>query len=564
MQDTLSSLHTRLDQVRALFDANVPQSPLEKDCRDSIDQTLEIINRDLLLLTGKLHIDVILEAKGIKRLEAWYVLQRKFRRDDITNIKERLAGSEEILQSHFLMLSIYVGYKTRDEVIHFKALLRPILEKLLFYATFTEERQRNQVAESRSIRRLQHAHGAGNILPEAESDQGYHDAFKRWSVKSKDMIMSIADLPWHQVSNSNYVPSIMNESRDGASAVPSTRDAEETAGPSPSSRLGLGLSCVEEVPDEPPEDTTEEILDWCKEQGYPVKASNFSHDRICEMAPSVLKGTAPIHQAIKTNDMAVLEKMLSHDCNIEVRLEDGSQDLTPLLLACSELNVPAVKLLLAKGAKSDATDRTGKTGLHLCQSSKFEGRPVAKLLLKDPRAMALDVDAHDQFGMTAAHIAARVGDVRMLEYLLLDQHGKRVANANAQQQDGSTPLMVALKSNISNKKQVVDVLLRYSDLSVKNKNGEDAKKLAPREIRRHLDNKRPRRISESTTVVSGTSVETSEESCSGCKRHCPQLKDCKLALAESVFSPAWKRPLRKYSDDLSSMAVGSSSSIRQA
>ncbi|KAF4431002.1 Ankyrin repeat domain-containing 50 [Fusarium acutatum] len=463
MQGTLAALHIRLDQVRALFDANVPQSPLEKDFRDSIDRTLENIHQDLKSLTGKLQIDVILEAKGSKRLEAWYVLQRKFRSDDIRNIKERLAGSEELLQSHFEMLSIYISYKTRDEVTDFKAFLRPILEKLLIYATLTEERQRNQAAESRSIRQLQHVtdeHGASNTFPEDKSDPDYHDAFKTWKHKSKDMIMSIANVPWHQVSNSNYVPSVLDESRDGATIV------EETNGVSPSSRLGPCLSRVEEIPDKPPEDATEGLIDWCKEQSYPVKVSNFRYDLIYETAPGALKGTAPIHQAIKTNNMAVLEKMLSRDCNIEVRLEDGSQDLTPFLLACSELNAVAVKLLLANGSKADATDRTGKTGLHLCQSSKFEGRRVAKLLLEDPKAKVLDVNAQDQFGMTATHIAARVGDVRMLKYLLLDQPGKKVADANAQQQDGSTPLMVALKSNIANKKQVMDVLLRCSDLSI--------------------------------------------------------------------------------------------------
>ncbi|KAF5560545.1 ankyrin-2 isoform 2 [Fusarium napiforme] len=488
MQDSLSSLHKHLDQVRALFDTNVPQSPPEKDCRDSIDQTLEAIRQDLLLLTGKLRIDVILQAKGSKRLEAWYVVQRKFQSDDIRSIKERLASSKETLLIHFLVLSLHISYKardedckTRDEVTDLKAFSRPILETLLNHAILTEKRQRSQVAESRSIRQLQYAtgtHGASNTFPEDESDLNYHYAFKRWRDKSEHMI---ADVPWHQVSNSNYVPSILNESRDGASIAPTALDLEETNGLPPSSRLGSGLSRVEEIPDEPPEDVTEELVDWCKEQGYPVQASNFRCDLICETAPSALKGTAPIHHAIKTNNMTVLEKMLSQKCNIEVRLEDGSQDLTPFLLACSELNASAVRLLLAKGANADATDRTGKTGLHLCQSSKFKGRPVAKLLLEDARAMVLDVNAQDQFGMTATHIAARVGDVEMLEYLLLDQHGKKVADANAQQQDGSTPLMVALKSNIANKKQVIDVLLRYTDLSIKNKYGEDAKRVAPKE-----------------------------------------------------------------------------------
>ncbi|SCV30616.1 uncharacterized protein FFB14_03139 [Fusarium fujikuroi] len=557
MQDTLAALHTRLDQVRALFDANVPQSPLEKDYRNSIDRTLENIHRDLSFLTSKLHIDVILEAKGSKRLEAC---------------------SEELLQSHFEMLSIYISYRTRDEVTDFKAFVRPILEKLLFHATLTEERQRYQAAESRSIKQLQHvtnALGTGNTFPGEESDLDYHDAFKAWKDKSEAMIMSIADPPWHQVSNSNYVPSIRNESRDGASILPTVRDFREKNGASSSLRVTPNLSHVEERLDESLyQNVTEDLIDWCKEQGFPVNVSNFRYDLIWETAPVALKGTSPLHQAIKTNNMAVLEKMLSRDCNIEVRLEDGSQDPTPLLLAGSELNAVAVKLLLTKGAKADATDRTGKTGLHLCQSSKFEGRRVAKLLLGDSRAEALDVNAQDQFGMTAAHIAARVGDVKMLEYLLLDQYGKKVADANAQQQDGSTPLMVALKSNIANKKQVIDVLSRCSDLSIKNKNGEDAKEVAakhsPKDVRKYLlahldqDSTRSRRISESTTVVSGISVQMREESCSGCRRHCPQFTDCKLSIGDSAFSQDWKRSLRKYSSDQSSIAMGSSSSIRQA
>jgi Trp operon repressor len=115
MQGTLAALHTRLDQIRALLDANVPQAQLERDFRVSIEQALENIHRDLKLLRGKLKIEVILQATGSKRLKAWGVLQRKFQSDDIRNIKERLAGSEEILQSHFLMLSMYVSLLNSEE-----------------------------------------------------------------------------------------------------------------------------------------------------------------------------------------------------------------------------------------------------------------------------------------------------------------------------------------------------------------------------------------------------------------------------------------------------------------
>ncbi|KAF9772954.1 hypothetical protein IL306_009292 [Fusarium sp. DS 682] len=597
MQDTLAALHVRLDQVRGLFDENVPQSPREKDYRASITSTLESIQQDLLSLSGKLRIDKIVEAKGSRRLEAWAVLQRKFESDDIRDIKERLAGSEALLQSHFEMLSLYVlllhplwkealtsdsfmAYKMRDEFTELKTLIRPILKKLLHDATLTEERQRSLAAESRSIRRFQHvthAHGANNnTLLERDSEPSYHDAFKIWKGESEDMIKSVVDLPWHQVSNSNYVPSILNESRDGASISPTAQDFIEVNRASLSPTFCLGLPHVAEIPEEPPhQGMTEAALDWCKQQGYPVSGSNFRFDISLETAPGSLKGVSPIHQAIKKGNMPILEQMLSWDCNLEVRLQDGSEDITPFLLACSELNAVAVRLLLDKGVKVDVTDRKGKTGLHLCPRSTSGGRRVAKLLLEDPRAKALDVNAQDQFGMTAAHIAARVGDVKMLEYLLLDENGKKVADANAQQRDGSTPLMVALKSNITNKKQVIDVLLKHSNLTITNNNGQDAKKVAKEYSERdggyrHLlaqmaqDNTSSRRTSQSTTVFSRTSTQISEDLCSGCKQHCPQLENCKLTIESSVFSQDWKRPLRKFSSSRSSIAMGSSLSIRSA
>lgn len=107
MQRTLAALHTRLDQVRSLFDENAPQSSREKDYRDSIIITLEKIDQDLSSLRSKLRIDEILDAGNSARLKTWAVVQRMFDTEEIRNIKERLAGSEAHLQSHFEMLSLY-------------------------------------------------------------------------------------------------------------------------------------------------------------------------------------------------------------------------------------------------------------------------------------------------------------------------------------------------------------------------------------------------------------------------------------------------------------------------
>ncbi|KAF4500404.1 Ankyrin repeat domain containing protein 50 [Fusarium agapanthi] len=157
-----------------------------------------------------------------------------------------------------------------------------------------------------------------------------------------------------------------------------------------------GLSHVEEIPDEPPQQVVTE------ESGAKNKA---------------ILSRLPV-SANKTSNIVVLEKMIAQDCNIEVRFEDGSQDLTPVLLAYSKLNATTVKLL-AKSVRAGATGHKGQIGLHLCQSSKFQGRRIAKLLLEDSWTPALDANSQDDFHMTAAHIAARIGDVRILEYLFL-------------------------------------------------------------------------------------------------------------------------------------------------
>lgn len=107
MQRTLAALHTRLDQVRSLFDENAPQSHREKDYRDSIIITLKKIDQDLSSLRTKLRIDEIVDAGNRARLKTWAVIQRIFDTEEIRNIKERLAGFEAHLQSHLEILSMY-------------------------------------------------------------------------------------------------------------------------------------------------------------------------------------------------------------------------------------------------------------------------------------------------------------------------------------------------------------------------------------------------------------------------------------------------------------------------
>ena len=84
----------------------MPQDPLEQDYRNSIFGVLEAINKDLDTLRNKLRLDAILAAKGSRKQTTWAVVQRMFEEADIREIKARLGRCEEVLQSHFMILSL--------------------------------------------------------------------------------------------------------------------------------------------------------------------------------------------------------------------------------------------------------------------------------------------------------------------------------------------------------------------------------------------------------------------------------------------------------------------------
>lgn len=220
------------------------------------------------------------------------------------------------------------------------------------------------------------------------------------------------------------------------------------------------------------------IRAWCEDQGFDINSPDFGYDRINGTAPDHLKGFSPIHQAINTGNNDILESMLSiPHCDLEVRLDTRNDNATPLLLACSKRNTAALRLLLEKGALRNITDNHGKTGLHRCQNSAPGGKDFACLLLDSPGVDSLDVNVHDQYGRTAVHMAVRMGDIEMLEYLL----GEKQADANSRQPDGSTPLILALKYNKINPRRhdvVCTLLNKGANVTLKNNKEETAKDIA--------------------------------------------------------------------------------------
>ncbi|KAM0554047.1 hypothetical protein ACHAPJ_007122 [Fusarium lateritium] len=487
VQDSLVTLHQRLYQVQCLFERNVPQDPLEQDYRNSIFGVLEAINKDLDTLRNKLRLDVILAAKGSRKQTTWVVVQRMFEEADIREVKARLGRSEEVLQSHFMILSLFLCWKTRDDVAELTSTIRPVLARLFQDAKATEQRQRSETASLLSSRTI-HQGSAGNdtdvdTVLGSESDRDYQGAVDMWQHQFEDMIKSVKDLSLHETPRPKFVPSVLNQDFDdrvGSDIPNSVEDSEvhssQTPQPSPTTS----------TTDAAPEDINEgtdgvDPRDWCKSQGFEVDKPGFRYDVSDDAAPDVLKGVSPIHQAIKKGETSVLGQMLSSPgYNVDVRLRSKHDDATPLLLACSERKAEAVELLLSKQARIDTRDCTDQTGLHLCQSSSPGGIEVARVLIehKNPWPSKLSVNATDKYKTTAAHLAARVGDAEMVEYLV----GKG-ADPNSQQLDGSTPLMVALKYTMdyAKIKRIIDILVKHNaNLALKNKQNENAVLVAQR------------------------------------------------------------------------------------
>jgi hypothetical protein len=117
---------------------------------------------------------------------------------------------------------------------------------------------------------------------------------------------------------------------------------------------------------------------------------------------------------------------------------------TPLMRAAAGGDVPALKLLLAAGAKADLPNEDGATPLTAAVSAagtrgRNKTEEQALEAVKLLRAAGANVNTRDVRGMTAAHSAAFRGWNSMLKELAASG-----ANLDARESDKLTPLDYAL------------------------------------------------------------------------------------------------------------------------
>ena len=112
--------------------------------------------------------------------------------------------------------------------------------------------------------------------------------------------------------------------------------------------------------------------------------------------------------------------------------------LSPLIVAC-ERNLPSTaELLLNHGADICITDAKGRNALAV---SAFCGcNDVVEFLLKKEEALAKLLDEKDEKGCTPLWLAARTGNLSMVELLM-----EAGANPNIADEEGMTPRATAVK-----------------------------------------------------------------------------------------------------------------------
>lgn len=137
-----------------------------------------------------------------------------------------------------------------------------------------------------------------------------------------------------------------------------------------------------------------------------------------------------LHTAASNGYMPSVILLIGKGANIEIIDINGR---TPLHLASYNGHVKPVKLLVERGANFTTVDKDGRTALHLaaCGTKGEDSVETIAFLI----SIGMDMDAGDTNGCTPLHLAAFVGAVKSIEFLV-----SKGAKVTALTKKGSSPL----------------------------------------------------------------------------------------------------------------------------
>ncbi|XP_051526903.1 transient receptor potential cation channel, subfamily N, member 1 [Myxocyprinus asiaticus] len=220
------------------------------------------------------------------------------------------------------------------------------------------------------------------------------------------------------------------------------------------------------------------LLHIASQCGHPGTALTFLRKGVPLHMPNK-SGAVCLHAAAKRGHTAVVKALLQKGAHVDATAKDGQ---TALHIAVENCKPQVVQMLLGFGAHVQLRGGKGQeTPLHIAARVK-EGERVAQMLLKS----GAEVNAEQENGETAMHVAARYGALQMIQALA--QEGGDVTWTS---KVGENPLHVAVRHCHAH---VVEEILNYltyersrqeAELCVRqgNKNGETPLHLAA-ELRR--------------------------------------------------------------------------------
>jgi ankyrin repeat protein len=151
-----------------------------------------------------------------------------------------------------------------------------------------------------------------------------------------------------------------------------------------------------------------------------------------------------LHKTIDRHDKVAIDAvqfLLGHGADVNAKLDDL---WTPLHLAVNIGELSVTRMLLEHQADVNSRNDDGQAPLHLLsrretsQEQDDDGSDIARLLLE----RGPDVNEKDKDNATPLHLASYNKRLKIVQVLL--DHG---ANANAEKDQGETPLQILLKGN---------------------------------------------------------------------------------------------------------------------
>ncbi|XP_067887441.1 transient receptor potential cation channel, subfamily N, member 1 isoform X5 [Heterodontus francisci] len=179
--------------------------------------------------------------------------------------------------------------------------------------------------------------------------------------------------------------------------------------------------------------------------GHPDTALAFLKKGVPLHMPNK-SGAVCLHAAARRGHTAVVKALLQKGAHVDAKTKDC---YTALHIAVQHCKPMVVQTLLGFGAQVQLKGgKAQETPLHIAARVK-DGEKVAEMLLKS----GADVNAEQENGETAMHVAARHGNLKMIQ-ALIEEGG----DLTWQSKDGENPLHIAVRHCHIN---VVEEILNY-------------------------------------------------------------------------------------------------------